>query len=260
MHPSRTRRNGLREAVTWFGALDHATGCRVDAETVPLRAYVTGGASNDAREAPCVRATTSRHVVWASSRLATHERREDLRAARTACRRRSLGGARMKAGDSCDVLQAPRRLRRQRSEQRGRDGPRRLMGTRGRNIESAHGHRAAPATLRLHLDVPILRQAQDRDVAKDALASATEATKPRCLVSLEEPGVHIKREHLVVPLGISPDRPPRGRLSLTYTAVKDGNDLSDRLGDGPCCTCPASCDARAVSRAHPRALLPPDTP
>ena len=33
-----------------------------------MRAYVTGGAaSNDAREAPCVRATASRHVVWASS-------------------------------------------------------------------------------------------------------------------------------------------------------------------------------------------------
>jgi hypothetical protein len=36
--------------------------------------------------------------------------------------------------------------------------------------------RAAPATLRLHLDVSILRQAQDRYVAKDVLASATEAT------------------------------------------------------------------------------------
>src|ERR1700682_436040 len=36
--------------------------------------------------------------------------------------------------------------------------------------------RAAPATLRLLLDVSILRQAQDRYVAKNALASATEAT------------------------------------------------------------------------------------
>ena len=36
--------------------------------------------------------------------------------------------------------------------------------------------RAAPATLRLHLDVSILRQAQDRYVAKNAFASATEAT------------------------------------------------------------------------------------
>jgi hypothetical protein len=38
------------------------------------------------------------------------------------------------------------------------------------------GRRAAPATLGLHLDVSILRQAQDRYVAKDALASMTGAT------------------------------------------------------------------------------------
>jgi len=78
----------FKEAITWFGDLDHATGCRVDAETVPMRAYVTG--SDDAREALCVRATASRDVAWASSRLAAHERREDLRAARAAYWRRSL--------------------------------------------------------------------------------------------------------------------------------------------------------------------------
>ena len=36
--------------------------------------------------------------------------------------------------------------------------------------------RAAPATLGLHLDVSIPRQAQDRYVAEDAFASTTEAT------------------------------------------------------------------------------------
>ena len=68
----------FKEAITWFGALDHATGCRVDAETVPMRAYVTSGLVDDAREAPCDRATglTPRHVT--SSRLAAHERREGL--------------------------------------------------------------------------------------------------------------------------------------------------------------------------------------
>ena len=50
-----------------------------------------------------------------------------------------------------------------------------LTGTReGNNTRT--DRRAAPATLRLHLDVPIPRQAQDRYVAKDVLASATEAT------------------------------------------------------------------------------------
>ena len=54
-----------------------------------------------------------------------------------------------------------------------RNGPRRVDGD-ARN--STRTDRAAPATLRLHLDVSILRQAQDRYVAKNAFASATEAT------------------------------------------------------------------------------------
>jgi hypothetical protein len=50
-----------------------------------------------------------------------------------------------------------------------------LTGTReGNNTRT--DSRAAPATLRLHLDVSILRQAQDRYVAKNAFASAIEAT------------------------------------------------------------------------------------
>ncbi len=48
-------------------------------------------------------------------------------------------------------------------------------GTREANSTRTDS-RAAPATLRLHLDVAILRQAQDRYVAEDAFASTTEAT------------------------------------------------------------------------------------
>jgi hypothetical protein len=48
-------------------------------------------------------------------------------------------------------------------------------GTREANSTRTDS-RAAPATLRLHLDVSILRQAQDRYVAKNAFAFATEAT------------------------------------------------------------------------------------
>jgi hypothetical protein len=118
--------------------------------------------------------------------------------------------------------------------------------------------RAAPATLRLHLDASTPRRAQDRYVAKDALASTTETTTLPGLS--EEPGAHIKHEHLATPRGMSADRPPQGRPTLTHTTVKDGDDLSDRPADGLCCTCPASCDARAVLRAHPRALLHPETP
>ena len=55
-----------------------------------------------------------------------------------------------------------------------RDGPRRDdEDARNRTRTDS---RAAPATLRLHLDASILRQAQDRYVAKNAFASATEAT------------------------------------------------------------------------------------
>ena len=52
-----------------------------------------------------------------------------------------------------------------------------VVSTRTREANSTRtDSRAAPATLRLHLDVSILRQAQDRHVAKNAFASATEAT------------------------------------------------------------------------------------
>ncbi len=47
-------------------------------------------------------------------------------------------------------------------------------GTRERSTRT--DSRAPPAALRLHLDVSIPRQAQDRYVAKNAFASATEAT------------------------------------------------------------------------------------
>jgi hypothetical protein len=51
-----------------------------------------------------------------------------------------------------------------------------VVSTRTREGNSTHtDSRAAPATLRLHLDASILRQAQDRYVAKDAFASATDA-------------------------------------------------------------------------------------
>jgi hypothetical protein len=54
------------------------------------------------------------------------------------------------------------------------DGPRRFDGDARSSTRTDSC--AVPATLRLHLDVSILRQAQDRYVAKNAFASATEAT------------------------------------------------------------------------------------
>lgn len=130
-----------------------------------------------------------------------------------------------------------------------------LTGTR-EGTSTRINSRAAPATLRLHLDVSIPRRAQDCYVAKNAFASAPRQLTS-CLAAPKEPCAHIKHEHLAIPRGMSPDRSPQRRPALTYITVKDGDDLSDRLGNGHCCICPASCDARAVLRAHPRALLPP---
>ena len=55
-----------------------------------------------------------------------------------------------------------------------REGPRHADGDARNSTRT--DNRAAPATLTLHLDVSIPRQAQDRYVAKNAFASATEAT------------------------------------------------------------------------------------
>ena len=66
-----------------------------------------------------------------------------------------------------------------------------LTGTRDCNNESAHGHRAAPATLRLH---PTYRSCVKRRIGtplQTLLASTTEATRQRCSVSLEEPGARV---------------------------------------------------------------------
>jgi hypothetical protein len=175
-------RGGLEEVVTWIGAFRHATKRRGDAETVPMRAYVTGGDPPPVTtRKPAMRARyglTPRRV--ASSRLTAHERREGL-CARTACWRRSRGRARMKAGDACAVLQASRQLRWQRSERRvARWSP---SFRRGRAKQHAHGQSRRSHYAEVAPDVAILRQAQNRYAATDALASTTEATRQHRSVS-----------------------------------------------------------------------------
>jgi hypothetical protein len=112
---------------------------------------------------------------WRARWLAAHERREGL-CARTAMGGDLGAGARMKAGDACDVLQTPWLLRWQHSIAAG-GAMVSVVSTVTREGNSTRtDSRAAPATLRLHLDVSILRQAQDHYVAKNAFASATETT------------------------------------------------------------------------------------
>ena len=77
----------------------------------------------------------------------------------------------MKAGDARDVLQTPRLLRWQRSiAAGGAMVPVVSTGTLEANSSTRTDRRAAPATLRLHLGVSILRQAQDRYVALGRLS------------------------------------------------------------------------------------------
>jgi hypothetical protein len=99
----------------------------------------------------------------AGSRLAAHERARRPRAARTACRRRSLDVARMKAGDACASLQVPRLRRWQRSRQQvARWFPSFRRGTRekarARTSRSSRYPAVAP-------DASIPRRALDRYVA-----------------------------------------------------------------------------------------------
>ena len=154
----------------------------------------------------------------ASSRLAAHERRERLRAVRTARRRRSRGRARMKAGVACVVLQAPRLLRWQRSRQRvARWSPSYRRGRAKRSTRT--NSRAAPATLRLHLGISILRQAQDRYVALGRLSVHDRGNKTMLPGCYEEPAAHIKHEHLATPLGMPPDRTATVHLTVTKTTI-----------------------------------------
>jgi hypothetical protein len=137
----------FKEAITWFGALDHATGCRVDAETVPMRAYVTSGNPplvDDAREAPCERATASRHVGWrAQGSRHTSGAKAFVHAPPVGG---DLGvGLRGTAGDACASLQTPRLLRWQRSRQRvARWSP---SERRGRAKQTARARTVAPLPL-----------------------------------------------------------------------------------------------------------------
>jgi hypothetical protein len=157
-----------------------------------MRAYVT---SSDDAQTSAMRARyglAPRHV--ASSWLVAHERLSP-RAARTACWRRSRGMAQGDGG---------RRLRSYAGAAAAKVATLRAAGnamvpvvltgrcecehrSRARTPRRSHHPEVAP-------DAPILRQAQNRYAASDALASMTKATRQRCSASLEEPGARVNHE------------------------------------------------------------------
>src|SRR5437764_68003 len=69
---------GFKEAITYFGALGHATECRVEAETVALRAYVTSGCPLVTTRAMRMRARKDLTPRRAAGLWPAHERRERL--------------------------------------------------------------------------------------------------------------------------------------------------------------------------------------
>ena len=59
------------------------------------------------------------------------------------------------------------------------------------------------------------------------------------------------------PRGVSPVRSPQGRPTLTYTAVKDGDDLSDRRGTALAAFAPRlATPAQSQGFTHARYFLP----
>src|SRR6202521_5851619 len=127
------------------------------------------------KPAPCVRATASRHVGWraqgsrhtsgAKASRSTHRLLAAISGWGSDEGRRRLRFSAGAAATQVATLNAAG----------GAMVP--VVTTRTREANSTRtDSRAAPATLRLHRDVSILRQAQDCYVAKNAFASATEAT------------------------------------------------------------------------------------
>jgi hypothetical protein len=148
----------------------------------------------------CVRATASRHVV--RSELDGSRHTSGARSSRT--HRLAAAFLGVKAGDGCDLLQAPRRLRWQRLRAAGGAMvPVIPTGTR----ECEHRSRAQTSRRSRYPEVAPRRERfrVERETAtslQDALASTTEATKRSCSVSLEEPGARSKHE--------TPGHPLRG--------------------------------------------------
>jgi hypothetical protein len=211
-----------------------------------MRAYVTSGLVPT--RAKRDRATASRHTVWASSRRATHGRREDLRRSTHHLVAAISGSGSGAAGDVC-VLCRRHRLRWQRSGQRGdAKAPVVLTGTRLRNRSRARTPRrfrhpeVAP-------DAPILRQPQNRYAASDAASVRDRGNMTTMLGLLKNPALALKR--------CSPGHPSRDvfrqailRMTNFDSAVSGtAKLLSGRLGDGHDCS-PTSLDARAALKTH----------
>ena len=167
--------------------------------------------------------TASRHVVWASSMARDTLAARDLRAARTACRRRSRGGAQGDGGRCLRSLQAsPPKVATLRAAGR-RDGPRRVdVSARPRNRSRERTPRQSRHP-EVAPDVSVPRQRGIATSLQTRLASMTEAAKHHRSVSLEEPGARVKHE--------APGHPSRDVFGQAGR-LEDGRLRLHRLKDG----------------------------
>ncbi len=223
---------GFKEAITYFGALDHATECRVDAETVALRAYVTGGRPVPTRDAHACALrphATSRGELVARTRAARRSR-----AARAAGGRQSQGCGsgegrrRLRCSEGAVAAEVP-------TLKAADDAKVPAMPT-GTRVKSARtDSRAASATLRLHRTYRSSVWRRDRYVASDAVASTTGATD-----SIARSSRRTRRSRL----GRAPGHPAAGclragssmRTRPYVAAVTTATIAPTVLGDGPYCT------------------------
>jgi hypothetical protein len=189
----------------------------------------------------------------ASSRLAAHERREGLAQHAPPVGGVSRGRARMKAGDACVSLQAPRQLRWQRSRRRvarwspsfrrGRAKEARAWTSRRSRYPEAATGRIDPAS-------------SAGPLRRSGRLSVHDRGNNNIAGSLEKPGAHVKREHLATPLGMSP-RPSRGRPTVTSPPQGRRRCLTERLSGQLLLHCPRRLAAPARFKGFSRAFIDP---
>jgi hypothetical protein len=149
LHPLQSWRGGLARGRHVGLSASSREGTLLKAAPIVVCARTSLAAVTTRKPAPCMRATASRHVGWrAQGSRHTSGANASCSTYRMVVALCGSGSGGWRATPA--FLCRRHRLRRQLKVSGGGDGPRRITGMRGRNIESAHRHRAAPTILRLH--------------------------------------------------------------------------------------------------------------
>jgi hypothetical protein len=209
---------------------------------VALRAYVTSGCPLVTTRAMRYACAHRPHATSCGGLVAR------ARAARSLAQHAPpVGGdlrvvARVKAADACDALQALRRRRCQRSRQRM---SRRSPPYRRGRAQIARARTVAPLPLPWGCTGRNGPASGARTVTSLRTLSRPRPEQLTALLSrLEEPGAHVRREHLAIPRGASAGGLCQGCPALTSPPYR--RRLSLRPSRGTVLAAPsASCDARS---------------